>query len=227
MKLIATNDDGYDEPGLAALFHALSPMGDVLTIAPRHPQSSCGHWVTLREPIHVERISDIAYIVDGSPADCTRLAVKQFATDADWVIAGINPGANLGSDLYQSGTVAAAREAAILGYKALAISQYIAPEQKIDWEITGRHVSQILSMIMKQPLKKGQFWNLNMPHPLDSSTFPEFQHCEPDKNPHIYLYQKNSRHYLYTGVIHNRPRATGSDVDVCFGGKISVSLLEI
>lgn len=227
MKLVVTNDDGYDEPGLATLLNALAPMGDVMMAAPRHPQSSCGHWVTLREPIHVEQISDIAYIVDGSPADCTRLALKGFATDADWVIAGINPGANLGSDLYQSGTVAAAREAAILGCKAISISQYIAPDQKIDWEITGRHVSKMLSIIMKQPLKKGQFWNINMPHPLESASFPEFEYCEPDKNPHIYLYQKNSGHYLYTGVIHNRPRAAGSDVDVCFGGKISISLLEI
>jgi 5'-nucleotidase len=201
--------------------------GEAIIVAPRNPQSCCGHRVTLRDPLHVEQESGIKFIVDGSPADCTRLALKQFSPAADWVIAGINPGANLGTDVYQSGTVAAAREAAILGCKAIAISQYIAPEQKIDWEISGRHVSRILSIIMKEELLPGQYWNINMPHPLIASTFPEYQHCDLDKHSHDYMFQKDSDSYRYTGIIHNRPRTNGSDVDVCFNGKITVTCLEI
>ncbi len=227
MKIILTNDDGYNEPGIAALNRAVKSFGDVIIVAPREPQSSCGHRVTLREPLHVEQVSDSRYIVDGSPADCTRLALKQFATNADWVIAGINPGANLGSDVYQSGTVAAAREAAILGCNAVAVSQYIAPEQTIDWEVTNRHVSKILSIVMQKKLLPGQFWNINMPHPLTELLFPEYQRCGLDKNSHKYVYQKNSDHYSYSGIIHNRPRTKGEDVDVCFGGKIAVTRLEI
>jgi len=227
MKIILTNDDGYNEPGLAALHNAVKSFGDVIIVAPREPQSCCGHRVTLREPLHVEQVSDAQYIVDGSPADCTRLALKQFAPDADCVIAGINPGANLGSDVYQSGTVAAAREATILGCKAVAVSQYIAPEQTIDWEITGRHVSKILSIVMQKKLLPAQFWNINMPHPLSASSFPEYQHCGPDKSSHKYVFKKNSEHYSYSGIIHNRPRTKGEDVDVCFGGKIAVTRLEI
>jgi len=227
MKIILTNDDGYNEPGLAALYRSVLSMGETIIVAPREPQSCAGHRVTLRDPLRVEQASDEKYIVDGSPADCTRLALKSINPSADWLIAGINPGANLGTDVYQSGTVAAAREAAILGYKAIAISQYIAPDHKIDWEITGHYVSKILSNVMKKKLNHGQFWNINLPHPLMASSFPEYQCCGLDKNPHQYSYQQDSDLYRYTGIIHNRPRTTGKDVDVCFGGKISISCLEI
>jgi len=227
MKIVLTNDDGYDEPGLTALHRGVLSMGKVIIVAPRKPQSCAGHRVTLKDPLHVEQVSNVKYIVDGSPADCTRLALKQFAPSTDWLIAGINPGANLGTDVYQSGTVAAAREAAILGCKAIAVSQYIAPEQKIDWEVTGQHVSKIISIVMKKTLKPGQFWNINMPHPFNASSVLEYQYCGLDKNSHDYVFQKNSDQYRYTGIIHNRPKTNGKDVDVCFGGKISVSLLEI
>ncbi|MBC2717786.1 MAG: 5'/3'-nucleotidase SurE [Desulfobacteraceae bacterium] len=227
MKIVLTNDDGHDEPGLTALYRGVLSMGEVIIVAPRDPQSSAGHRVTLKEPIRVEKISSFKYVVDGSPADCTRLALKHFAPSADWLIAGINPGANLGTDVYQSGTVAAAREAAILGYKAIAISQYIAPDQKINWEVTGQHVTKILSRVMKKTLNHGQFWNINIPHPVTASSVLEYQFCRLDKNSHEYTYQKNSDQYQYTGIIHNRPRTTGKDVDVCFGGQISITLLDI
>ncbi|RJQ83923.1 MAG: hypothetical protein C4519_05900 [Desulfobacteraceae bacterium] len=77
-------------------------------------------------------------------ADCTRLALKEIAPDADWVLAGINQGANLGSDVYQSGTVAAAREAAILGKKSIAVSQYIAPDWLVDWDAAIRYLARVL-----------------------------------------------------------------------------------
>ncbi len=227
MKIVLTNDDGYNEPGLDALYQGVLSMGEVIITAPRDPQSCAGHRVTMRDPLSVEQESDAQYIVDGSPADCTRLALKLFSPSADWVIAGINPGANLGTDVYQSGTVAAAREAAILGCKAIAISQYIAPEQRIDWKVTGQQASTILSIVMKIPLNPGQYWNINMPHPLEESSNPEYQCCGLDTNPHAYTYKNNSDLYQYTGIIHNRPRTPGKDVDVCFGGKISITLLEI
>ena len=227
MKIVLTNDDGYNEPGLAALYRGVLSMGNVIIVAPRDPQSCAGHRVTLSDPLRVEQVSDFKYIVDGSPADCTRLALKQFSPSADWLIAGINPGANLGTDVYQSGTVAAAREAAISGCKAIAVSQYIAPDQKIDWEVTGQHIAKILSHVMKKTLNHGQFWNINMPHPVTAASVLECQFCELDKNSHDYTFQKNSDQYQYTGIIHNRPRSTGKDVDVCFGGKISITRLEI
>ncbi len=227
MKIVITNDDGYGEPGLIALYDALQSMGEVIVVAPEGPQSGVGHSVTLKGAISVDRIEDNNYIVHGFPADCVRLALKEFSPEADWLISGINPGANLGTDVYPSGTVGAAREAAILGYKSIAVSQYIARGHSIDWRITGYHASRILPRIMQLPLSPGQFWNINLPHPLDLDTTPDYEICPVEKNPQKYQFIKNSAAYGYAGSIHDRPRVPGSDVAVCFGGRISVSRLKI
>ncbi len=227
MKIVVTNDDGFGEPGIEALMMALEPLGDVIVVAPKEPHSFAGHRVTLRKTIAVEQTDSNAFIVDGTPADCTRLALKTLAPDADWVVAGINPGANLGTDVYQSGTVAAAREAAILGVKGIAISQYISQGGSIDWAHTGKHSAGIISKLISQRLSPGQYWNVNLPHPLNGEVSLGHVVCNLDRNAHDYTYVKDDDGYRFQGVIHNRPRDVGADVDVCFGGRISVTLLEI
>lgn len=227
MKIVVTNDDGHDQPGLAALVESVKPLGEVWIVAPATPQSNVGHRVTMREPIRVDRSDSHAYVVHATPADCTRLAVKQLVPDADWVIAGINPGANLGSDIYQSGTVAAAREAAILGVRAVAVSQYIAPDWTVDWTAAQVQVARILAAILKKELEAGQFWNINLPSPITAESTLTTRLCPLDKHPHRYRYIENAGVYRYQGIIHDRPRSVGSDVDVCFGGKISVTRMEI
>jgi len=227
MKIVVTNDDGYDQPGLAALLQAVKPLGEVTVVAPATPQSYVGHRVTMREPIRVERKATDTYVVCGTPADCSRLAIKVIRPDADWIIAGINPGANLGSDVYQSGTVAAAREAAILGKAAIAVSQYIASDWTVKWPVTRSHVARLLPEICRLPLASGQFWNINLPSPIAPDANVSHRFCPIDKTPHRYQYTENAGEYCYEGIIHNRPRAAGSDVDVCFNGHISITRMEI
>ena len=227
LNIVVTNDDGYDQPGLAALVAAVTPLGKVSVVAPATPQSNVGHRVTMREPIQVDRPSDHTHVVHATPADCTRLAVKQLVPDVDWLIAGINLGANLGSDIYQSGTVAAAREAAILGIRAIAISQYIARDWTVDWSATQAQAAGCLAAIMRQPLAAGQYWNINLPSPLTANPPVAHHICPLDTHPHRYRYTRENGTYRYTGIIHDRPRSSGSDVDVCFSGAISVTLLEI
>ena len=227
LNIVITNDDGYDEPGLKALYDVVAPLGDVIVVAPKTSQSYCGHRVTMRTPIHVAQPKARHYVVTGSPADCARLAIKEFAPRADWVIAGINPGANLGSDVYQSGTVAAAREAAILGVKAIAVSQYIAEGWTLDWKATQWQTAQILTVIMKKRLTPGHYWNINLPSPITASIKSDYKACPLDKNPHTYRFSENNGQYRYEGIIHNRPRSIGTDVDVCFKGAVSVTRLAI
>ncbi len=227
MKIVITNDDGYGEPGLQALLEAARTVGEVIVAAPKEPQSFVSHRVTVRKPLRVDHLENNQHVVYGSPADCTRLALKSFAPDADWVLSGINPGANLGNDVYQSGTVAAAREAAILGVKAMAVSQYIAPDQTINWEAARHHTTHMLTVIMKIKIAPGQFLNMNLPSPLDRNTAVGYRLCPRDRHAHTYRFADKGSHYHYQGNIHDRPRSTGSDVDVCFGGKIAVTLLEI
>ena len=227
VKIVVTNDDGYDQPGLTALKDAVRPLGEVIVVAPACPQSNVGHQVTLREPIRVDRPAVNTYVVHATPADCSRLAVKTLVPDVDWIIAGINPGANLGSDVYQSGTVAAAREAAILGIPAIAVSQYIARDWTIDWPTAQSQAARCLAAIVEQPLDAGQFWNINLPSGLAGSREPEPRMCPLDTHPHSYRYVREQGLYRYEGIIHDRPRSAGSDVDVCFSGSIAVTRMEI
>ena len=227
MNIVITNDDGYDQPGLAALVEAAAPLGDLTVVAPATAQSNVGHRVTMHDPIRVERPETRTYVVHAPPADCTRLAIKTFVRDADWLLAGINRGANLGSDVYQSGTVAAAREAAILGVRAMALSQYVAPDWTVDWAAAGHHAARLLREIVSLPLAAGQFWNVNLPSPITLNAPLDHRFCPPDRHPHHYSYVEDAGAYRYRGIIHDRPRSPGSDVDVCFGGMISVTRLEI
>ena len=227
MKIVLTNDDGIEAPGLETLDAIIRPLAETIIVAPAEPQSGVGHRVTVHTALRVDRTGGRRFRVDGTPVDCVRLALKEIVPDADWVIAGINPGANLGSDLYQSGTVAAARESAILGCRAVAVSQYIAKNRLIDWDTTAIHAAGILELLLKKDLALGHYWNVNLPHPLTPNAALEHQFCDPDPNPHKYRFRRNGSEYAYEGTIHERPRNPGMDVAVCFGGKIAVTKLEI
>jgi 5'-nucleotidase len=227
VKIVVTNDDGYSQPGLAALVESVEPLGEITIVAPATPQSNVGHRVTMKTPIRVDRSDARTYVVHATPADCTRLAVKQLVPDVDWVVAGINPGANLGSDVYQSGTVAAAREAAILGIRAIAVSQYIAPDVTVDWPAAQAQTARCLPAVWEKPLAAGQFWNINLPSPISSDTALTHRFCPLDKHPHRYRYAQKEGTYRYRGIIHDRPRTAGSDVDVCFGGMVAITLMEV
>ncbi len=227
LKIVLTNDDGYGEPGLTVLADVVRPWGDVILVAPRLPQSGVGHRVTMRDPLKVQCVAPNHYVVDGTPADCTRLALKSLVPEARWVMAGINPGANLGSDVYQSGTVAAVREAAILGVKGIAVSQYIGPLRTVDWVAAGLHLSKLLPRVMQKPCTQGQFWNINLPSLLTTDAYATHQFCPLDKHPHRYSFAETGDGFQYQGVIHDRPYTAGSDVAVCFGGEISITCMEI
>jgi 5'-nucleotidase len=227
MTIVLTNDDGIDAPGLDALYRILSAIGPTVIVAPSGPQSGTAHQVTVRTPLRVEKLAPNRYRVKGTPADCCRIALKRIAPDADWVVAGINPGANLGSDVYNSGTVAAAREAAILGCKSMAVSQYIAKNETVDWEITGHHAAPVVERLIADGVETGCYWNVNLPHPLKFSSHPAHVFCDLDINPHAYTYRREGNDYIYVGTIHERPRDPGRDVAVCFGGAVSISRLGV
>ena len=228
MKIILTNDDGYDAPGLNALECCIQDAAQIVIVAPAQPQSGIGHKVTTRSPIRVNQMGPNHYSVEGTPADCTRIALKQIAPEAHWLISGINPGANLGSDVYNSGTVAAAREAAILGYRSIAVSQYIAKDHQINWDITGYHAAAVLKMLMERDIAPSSFWNVNLPHLPDNHSEIPVQFCGLDTNPHQYDFKINKTEYRYEGSIHERPRNPGTDVAVCFDeGKISITQIAV
>ena len=125
--ILISNDDGVEAPGLQALKEALQPLGHIVTVAPDRPRSSCGHSVTLHKPLRIKKTvdenGDINHACTGTPADCVALGIWVVCKKPpDLVVAGINLGANMGSDVHYSGTIAAAREAALQGIRSFAIS---------------------------------------------------------------------------------------------------------
>lgn len=225
MKYILTNDDGINAPGIKALKKALDERG--ITIAPLKHHSGCGHKVTTHRPLNVEMRSLTEYAVEGTPADCSRIGLSQIASDADWLISGINEGGNLGVDIFISGTVAAAREAAILGYKSIAISHWIKRPLEIDWDQAAVFAKYALNEVMKRRIEIGSYWNINLPHLEKGSDIPEIIYCKASIDPLPVSYKKEESGYIYTGVYPERKRTAGTDVDVCFSGKIAATLLKL
>ena len=122
-RILVTNDDGIRSDGLETLAVALEELGDVVAVAPLLESSAISHSLTLRRPLRLERIAPQRFAVDGTPADCINVAIAKVLGELpDVVVSGINRGANVGDDVFYSGTIAGAMEAALLGIPSLAIS---------------------------------------------------------------------------------------------------------
>ena len=166
MRFLVTNDDGFGAAGLAALRAAVRPLGEVAVVAPRDGISCGGHGVTHRAEIRIQQTPDGVFVVDALPADCVRLALTVLRDEigpVDWVVAGINQGANLGVDVYYSGTVAAAREAAILGTSAVAVSQCVRESVRLDWQRAQEWAGLVVGQLVGRTGERVRFWNVNLP----------------------------------------------------------------
>jgi 5'-nucleotidase len=164
MHILLTNDDGIFAPGLAAMYRALTALGDVMVVAPLESRSGASHSVTIFEPLTCTKV-DIdglfsGFAVHGSPADCVKLAVMQLQKEPiDLVVAGVNDGANVGINVYYSGTVAAAIEAAFLRIPSVAISLARGPQ--MDFDQAARLGVSVLGKLM--PIQQGEVVNVNVP----------------------------------------------------------------
>lgn len=227
MRLLITNDDGIDAEGLAALAEAAAPLGELVCVAPDSHYSGCGHRVTTDRPIRVHRRGPDRWAIDGTPADCARVALAHLTPDVDWVLAGINHGGNLGADVFHSGTVAAVREAALHGKPGIAISHYRRRGIDVDWTRIATWARQAIETLLKRPSKPGTFWNVNLPHPAAGDPEPRIVFCPLESGPLPLAFRADGDTLLYVGNYHERRRQRGSDVDVCFSGNIAVTQLAI
>ena len=233
LTLLLTNDDGIDAPSLRALFEACGDFARCVVVAPKEPASGVGHQCTTHASIAVTRRAENWFAVDGTPVDCTRIALTEIAPDVDWVISGINRGGNLGADSYISGTLAAAREAALLGRAAVAVSQYIVARRELDWATSGRRARSVLEQLFAGPDRAPCLLNVNLPHLLRDAPPPEVVFCGLDPGPLNVSYRVSGSmdddtfEAVYDGSYHGRSRHPGRDVDVCFGGQIAVTRIPV
>ena len=222
-KLLLTNDDGIDAPGLAALERAAAGLGDLVVVAPDQCHSGGGHRVTTHRPLVVRSMGPGRSCIDGTPADCTRLALATICPDPAWVLSGINAGGNLGVDVHLSGTVAAAREAALHGRRSLAVSQYRGRSAAIDWERAGRWVTRVLARVVTLELGPGEFWNVNLPDPATvpeghAGGDPPIIECAVDPSPFALHFSQTPDGWTWAANYHERPCRPGHDTAICFGG---------
>lgn len=226
LRILVTNDDGWDAPGLAVLKSVAAELGDVYVLAPLDPHSYAGHRVTEDSSLVLAETAPREFTLAGTPADCVRVALTAVFENIDWVIAGINRGGNLGSDLYSSGTVAAAREAAFLGKPAIAISQYIRKGSPLEWERSRELARPVLKQLLAEDCPPKVYWNINLPH-TQNGDLAATVICDPDNQPLDVRFHREGDALRFAGSYQARPRTPGRDIDLCFQGAITVSRLQL
>lgn len=162
MRILVTNDDGIYSPGIAALAKVATRFGDVRVVAPDVEQSSMGHAITASRPLAYRRTplgpSHEAFRVNGTPADCVALGAYHWDR-VDLVLSGINLGVNLGNGLWHSGTLAAAKQAALLGIRGIAFSTPAGDEP--DFDVVSDWVARALDLLV--PARHLGLVNVNVP----------------------------------------------------------------
>ena len=204
MRILLTNDDGFYAEGLWVLYKRFSRHHTVTVIAPDRERSAVGHGITLDKPLRATQLTINdgfrGYSVTGTPADCIKLGLLEILKDRpDVVISGINPGVNLGININYSGTIAAAREAALNGIAAVAVS--VKGHSHERYEDAAGFVEMLAKHIFKKGLPFGTFLNVNIPDiPIRNTAgirlsrqgitfFPEYFEKRKDPRNRTYFWQ--------------------------------------
>src|SRR5262245_15242339 len=168
MRILLTNDDGIDSPGLHALRQIAAELSDdVWVVAPETNQSGASHSLSLHEPLRMRRIDDRAFAVRGTPTDSVIMGVRHVLKDKlpDLVLSGINRGANLAEDVTYSGTIAGAFEGTILGIRSVALSQAFGFSQTkaVRWQTALAHAPSLLRRLLAMEWMPSCVMNVNFP----------------------------------------------------------------
>ena len=234
-NFLLTNDDGIEAPGLKALILLMQKFGNLYTVAPIETLSGCGHQVSGKVLLKAKELKTTnakelkRWAVQGTPADCVRLALKVLLKNLkiDYVFSGINAGGNLGVDVYTSGTIAAARESAFWRIPGIALSHHIKGRE-IDWNLAVERSFKVVQSVINRGNDPQVYWNINLPHINSNEIDIDFLDCHVDNNPaHVVFEEKDKLTFANRGNYNMRPKTPGSDISTCFDGKISVSRLTI
>lgn len=166
MKILVSNDDGYQAPGIICLAETLQKLADVTVIAPDRNRSGASNSLTLEHPLRVTQASNGFFHVNGTPTDCVHLAITGLLEELpDIVVSGINFGANLGDDVIYSGTVAAAMEGRFLGLPSLAVSLVLSPAniKSQNYATAAKVIEYLLARLQLLSLPDNTILNINVP----------------------------------------------------------------
>lgn len=237
MKILICNDDGVHAEGIKVLAGHLREIASVTVVAPLEERSTTGHTLTLDHPIRIVEISDGVYGCSGYPADCSLMGLAHIMKDSkpDLVISGINRGANLGQDIYYSGTVAAAREAIFHGIPGIAVSSVLdflpAPIKQHHYETAAQFVVDLLKSGGHELIDPMTLININVPNrPINEingveRTFLGFRNYSEEIQERIDFRQRP--YFWIGGIYRGSHRQQGTDCWAIEQNKISLSVLNL
>jgi len=234
VQILLTNDDGIYAPGLAAMERQLRRIGDVTVVAPLTEQSGVGHAITFLTPLMARKVFDDSggqrgWAVEGSPADCVKLAVSELCTQRPTlVVSGINGGLNAGINVLYSGTVAAAVEGAFFGITSIAVS--LEYDEHARFDAAAEQAAAIIEQILSQKDTTPQLYNLNIPssaldnpaevHLVPVATAPWGEDFEKRKDP------RGRPYYWATGMAPDPPSDIETDLSAIRAGHITLTPLK-
>lgn len=231
--VLLSNDDGYAAKGLAAVRAALTPYADVIVCAPEQNQSATSHSLSLHRVLRLREVEPAVFALDGTPADCVYVALcagtRVLPRRPDLVVSGLNHGLNLGVDVFYSGTVAAAREGALRGIPAIALSADAKADRTAAASVGVRLALAMLEIRRAQPGRCVPLLNVNVPPgpgswPVRSTSLGSRLYTEE------VIFRSDPRHheYLWIGgeALEHDP-IPGSDTAAYDEGAVSVTPLAL
>ncbi len=233
MRILITNDDGIFAPGILTLAQTAAKAGhSVVVAAPASQQSATGHRLTINESLMLfEREIDPgfkAYAINGTPVDCVRIGRKLSLEPFDFLLSGINDGLNVGTDLFYSGTAAAAREAAMLYLPSMAISIATKATEEMRVQL-AEYALLIMEYIKKRPMPRLTFCNLNAPAlPPQEVKHPRIAPVSESFWLDDYVERVNPRglrYYWLEDGVNKEMAEEESDVDLIAQGHITLSFV--
>jgi len=229
--ILVTNDDGITAPGLTSIAERLATVGEVIVSAPDQEQSAVGHGISLSRPLRAREVQPGRFAISGTPADSVLLALFHLCPRRpDLVVSGINPGLNLGTDVFYSGTLAGALEGAIHGVPSLAVSQELpAPGGPTLLELfdrTAGFAAALAALALSHPLPGGLTLNVNAPPTLtDRFAWTRMGHRAYQEQVDRRLDPRNVPYYWIGGPPLSGPTEPGTDSHAIGEGMISVTPL--
>jgi 5'-nucleotidase len=234
MKILVTNDDGVDNPGLWALVNAVNDLGDVTVVAPADNQSGVGAGLSFRHSVHINehesRVPGVpTYAVEGTPGDCVAHGIINVLNgDVDVVVAGINPGFNTSRNLFISGTFGAAIIAAANGVKTCAFS--MDPEDNIDDPLVGSLITAITSELISPETPRAGLFNVNFPS-LWRNSIVGAEGCTPTPSEYKMklIPHEDGGYEIFSGLkvkIDGLEVPQGTDVEALDRGRVALTALD-
>lgn len=233
-RILVTNDDGINAPGLKVMEAIARQISDeVWVVAPEVNHSGAGHSLTLRRPLRTRRLSERHYAIDGTPTDCVLLALQTILEDQkiDLVLSGVNHGHNLGEDVTYSGTIAAAMEATLLQVPAIAFSQACRDRHPVKWRTAEETAADVVRPMLTMDWPKDVLININFPDVVAQSVKGVqvtrqgkqkvgdelIERIDPRGEPYIWIGLSRGEH----------DRVDGTDVAAINDGYVSVTPIQL